>query len=451
MSGNIIKNNKRGIVVSDEDREYGSSVTLEAKNNRVENNEVGYYLYTKGDGEIHVNLVSETILNNTPDGGIFVKHTGSVGNSFYDVTVTSSNISGNGTIGVSADSGITVQAPNNWWGSSAGPGGSNNGTTGDGSVITTPFAVALTTGVTGSIHEVGENGTLDSKVTANGLYGAQLHLTHDPVVLTFQSGVKHKVPQDGSIWAWDQVAENFVATDLGRRLSGTMLYDQHPQGANLSGESIATWTYQCTAPGGSNLLYDMTAGTGTILANKDGFPIATALTGGTILCTPQTATRVEGTIQLQGRLGTNPSPAGWNDAYVTLTCVSSECAGYGPFVMVTDSTGHYEWVKTDPGSGIPLGTYSVSVVRRAYLGAVKSSNVVITSGDNTITPTPTLLGGDVTGDEAITIADLTLIGGAFGTSVTPDTGPDVNGDGTINILDLVLAGGNYGLTASTWP
>jgi hypothetical protein len=132
--------------------------------------------------------------------------------------------------------------------------------------------------------------------------------------------------------------------------------------------------------------------------------------------------------------------------------VSGACSGYGPYTTVTDSTGHYEWVKSGPGTGIPLGTYSVSVVRRAYLGAVKSTNVTITAGSsNIITPTPTLLGGDVNGDETISIADLSGIGGAFGNSVTPaDTGMDVNGDGVVNILDLVLAGGNFGLSASSW-
>ena len=46
--------------------------------------------------------------------------------------------------------------------------------------------------------------------------------------------------------------------------------------------------------------------------------------------------------------------------------------------------------------------------------------------------------------------DLTLVGGAFGTPVTPDTGPDINGDGWANIFDIVLVGGNYGKTTSVW-
>lgn len=444
MAGNYIHDNEYGVEIAEEDKEYGASTTVNSFNNLVVDNDYGYDIWTAGDGEIHATLVGETITNNS-NGGVLVEHTGSVGNSIYDVTVKNSNISGNGTIGVSADSGISVNATNNWWGSDAGPGeGGNNGVVGGGSVTTDPFAKVLATGVTGSTHEVGETGTLDSNIIVNGLYGAQLQVNHDASVLSFVSGVTHTVSSSPP-WAWDQVVENFKTTATSTRLSGTMRNDYHSVGANLTGESIATWTYQCNAPGGSNLTYDMTAGTGTILANKDGFAIPAALTGGVILCEPQTAS-VSGMIQLQGRLGTNPSPAGWNDAYVTLTCVSGACSGYGPYTTVTDSTGHYEWVKSGPGTGIPLGTYSVSVVRRAYLGAVKSSDVTIVAGSNTI-PAPTLLGGDVNGDETISIADLSGIGGAFGNSVTPDTGMDVNGDGVVNVLDLVLAGGNFGLSS----
>ena len=146
------------------------------------------------------------------------------------------------------------------------------------------------------------------------------------------------------------------------------------------------------------LLTTQTTGTGTYLSDVDGFEIPAALTGGSITCLAATAS-VEGYIKLQGRLGTNPTPAGWNGAVVTLTCVSGECTGYGPYAMTTDATGHYQLNKTTPGSGIVLGTYSATVSRRAYLGATKAANVVIGAGTNTINlvaAAPTLLGGDVT-------------------------------------------------------
>ena len=56
-------------------------------------------------------------------------------------------------------------------------------------------------------------------------------------------------------------------------------------------------------------------------------------------------------------------------------------------------------MKGGPGTGILLGTYSVSVTRRGYLGATKANNVTIVAGSNTINTSataPTLLGGDWT-------------------------------------------------------
>ena len=160
---------------------------------------------------------------------------------------------------------------------------------------------------------------------------------------------------------------------------------------------------------------------------------------------------VDGYIKLQGRLSSNPLPAAWQGAEVTLTCVSGTCAtktpAYGPYTMTTNKDGYYLYPKTTPGSGVVLGTYSATVARRAYLGAAKTTNVVVVSGSNTINTlatAPQLLGGDVVSPAGINIADLSAIGGAFGSTVTPaDSGNDVNGDGFVNIFDLVLAGGNF--------
>ena len=72
---------------------------------------------------------------------------------------------------------------------------------------------------------------------------------------------------------------------------------------------------------------------------------------------------------------------------------------------------------------------------------------------NTLATAPTLLGGDVVVDPlalGIWIGDLTALGNAFGTAVTPDTDPDVNGDGWVNIFDLTLAAGNFEKTSSLW-
>ena len=162
--------------------------------------------------------------------------------------------------------------------------------------------------------------------------------------------------------------------------------------------------------------------------------------------------------QLQGRLASNPVPASWVGSQVTLTCVaSSACDGFVPvpYSMTTDASGHYQWLKTaTPGSGVVLGTYRVTVQRRAYLGATKAGDVTIGAGSNTInlvTAAPTLLGGDVLVNSIIDIFDLTALGNSFGTPAIPaDSGNDVNGDGFVNVFDLTIAGGNYEKTTSVW-
>ena len=315
--------------------------------------------------------------------------------------------------------------------------------------------------VSSSPAEVDEVVTMDTLVTVADVYGMQLNVQFDATKLEFQAppaSSHNDVSAAG--WYWDNVPKVFEAVTGGRRLQGAMLNSSHPNPATLTGQSVATWKFKCLQPGTHTLTYDPAAGTGTYLSTKSGFNIPATLQTATVTCLAATAS-VDGYIKLQGRLSTNPPPAAWQGAEVTLTCVDPVgvgCNGFGPYPMsTTDASGHYEWLKTaTPGSGVVLGTYTATVQRQAYLGATKS-NVTIVAVTNTIDPSttaPTLLGGDVVVDPlalGIQIGDLSAIGGAFGNAVTPaDTGSDVNGDGWVNIFDLVLAAGNYGKTTSLW-
>ena len=207
-----------------------------------------------------------------------------------------------------------------------------------------------------------------------------------------------------------------------------------------------------------NLTYDPAEGSGTYLSTKPRFDIPTTLLGATVECIPTTAS-VDGYIKLQGRLGTEAAPRGWYDSIVTLTCVSGSCADplQPPYVLApTNDQGKYELVKTGPGTGVVLGTYSAygdgapwlpgsdQGRRRHHRGRVEHHQHLSWA--------PTLLGGDWTGIVGkVDLGDLTGMGGSFGTQVTGDTGPDINGDTWVNIFDLTLAGGNYEKTSSNWP
>ncbi|MGB8644400.1 MAG: hypothetical protein WCF84_04135 [Anaerolineae bacterium] len=379
--------------------------------------------------------------------GLYQCTSGCSGGTFTSVAFNYNSITGNTT---GADSNVAVDGTRNWWGSAAGPGaGGNNGVTG--LVTTGPYARALTTGPTASTHEIGETGTFNTNVTVNGLYGVQFVADHDPAILTFTSGISHTVGTAPNDWDWNSafMAKNFAAgfPAAGQTtLAATLRRDLHPNAANLTDANMATWTYTCTVAGTSLLSYDTTAGTGTFLSDINGFNIPTALLGDSITCVAPTAS-VSGVIALQGRLQGATSPAGWNGAVVTLTCSSAACTGSGPYVFpATDTNGNYQIIKAGAGTGVTTGDYTATVTRRAYLSAARTT-VTIAAGSNTITPTPTLLGGDINNDNTIDIGDLSAMGGSFGASITADTGADVNGDGFVNIFDLVLAGGNYGLTA----
>jgi hypothetical protein len=379
--------------------------------------------------------------------------TSCAGGTFTSIAINYNSISGN-TEG--ADSTIAAtNAENNWWGCAAGPGQPGCDPVNDLDVDYTPWAGALVSSVTASTHELGETATLDTKPIVSGLYGAQLRVTHDSSILSWLSGTHHDVLGASPPWQWDLVQEDFVsvASPAGKRLTGTMQLPTHSVGANLTGsDSIATWRYTCSAPGTSSLTYE-TGVLGTKLSDVDSFEIPAALLGDSITCVPATAD-VSGAIQLQGRLSTSASPQGWNDAVVTFTCASGDCMSSGPYIFVTGANGQYSLVKGGvPGEGVALGTYTVTATRHEYLGASKS--VTIVAGSNSIT-TPKLLGGDATNDGLIEIADLTCVGGVFGTTggAMGDCAglgsPDINEDGVVNIFDLVLVAGNYALTTSSW-
>jgi parallel beta-helix repeat protein len=128
LSGNNFHDNTDGgVVISDEDKESGSSVSVSGGgNNLLDNTDYGYYIYTQGDGDITIDLTGETI---TGQGtGVYVQDTaGESSTSSYSVSVQSSNISGNPTCGVNNTvSSFDVDATANWWGDASGP---YNGTT----------------------------------------------------------------------------------------------------------------------------------------------------------------------------------------------------------------------------------------------------------------------------------------------------------------------------------
>ena len=120
--GNYIHDNLvAGILVQDEDMSDGSSVIAAFRNNRLVNNgDVGYFIYTLGDGEIIVSLEGETIIGH--DVGVYLNDYASESStSIYDVMITNSAIDGITGAVVNDYSGTEIGAELNWWGDATGP------------------------------------------------------------------------------------------------------------------------------------------------------------------------------------------------------------------------------------------------------------------------------------------------------------------------------------------
>ncbi|MBN1558873.1 right-handed parallel beta-helix repeat-containing protein [candidate division KSB1 bacterium] len=121
LNDNNIHDNAQGAAwIQDEDKEHGSSVTVTGGGNSLlDNGDLGYYIYTTGDGDITVNLTGETIVGH--DIGVKAEDaaTGS-SNSSYNLTIEHSSVCSNSVKGAESD-GPMLNMKNNWWGAASGP------------------------------------------------------------------------------------------------------------------------------------------------------------------------------------------------------------------------------------------------------------------------------------------------------------------------------------------
>jgi hypothetical protein len=131
ISGNNFHDNVEGaVILQDEDAEYGSSVQAAFQGNTVTNNgEVGYFIYTSGDGNITATVTEETITGH--DIGVYLNDYAAVppSGSVYDITVSQSTITDNALYGIQNEyADAVISAPQNWWGSYDGPEDTDSGT-----------------------------------------------------------------------------------------------------------------------------------------------------------------------------------------------------------------------------------------------------------------------------------------------------------------------------------
>lgn len=201
--------------------------------------------------------------------------------------------------------------------------------------------------------------------------------------------------------------------------------------------TVAQVTLTATTAG----VYDITL-SDVLLGDRDGNPISAVVSPDKVTVEVCGFATVSGKVTLQGRgfglTGTIPPTGGT----VTLTD-----AGYGPFSGTFDATGTF----TIPNVKVaPAGTnYTITAAHNVYLSNQTTTGLLMPLDVKVMADTR-LKGGDADNSGGIGLADLTCIGGSFGSApvVCGTTGSsDINADGLVNILDLVLPGGNYGLTS----
>ncbi|NQW18729.1 MAG: fibronectin type III domain-containing protein [Chloroflexi bacterium] len=141
---------------------------------------------------------------------------------------------------------------------------------------------------------------------------------------------------------------------------------------------------------------------------------------------------------------------------IYLQGVSSETAfeAIGPQIVLTDNVGGASTtftVSSDGSfviSGVNEGTYTIRITALGFVANGRDDLSV--SNTPLVMPDMELRGGEVNGDGAVSILDISAIAAAFGDllpgRVDGQGRPiDINADGLIDILDISIAASNFGL------
>lgn len=121
-----------------------------------------------------------------------------------------------------------------------------------------------------------------------------------------------------------------------------------------------------------------------------------------------------------------------------------------PYMLAVGSTYYFQ---VDRALFLPSTAVATTVLPMPPVPNSWQHSANMTDRPLTTLNTIVLLGGDATNDDYIDIGDASCIGGQYG--MTPaacgvgGTG-DVNGDSAVNILDLTLMGGNFNKNSSPW-
>ncbi|MEM7797743.1 MAG: dockerin type I domain-containing protein [Chloroflexota bacterium] len=244
------------------------------------------------------------------------------------------------------------------------------------------------------------------------------------------------------------VTSNTAASPVsGPTLAGTLSEGDSIQSFSVSYYTLAgvrvvdqitpvngSWSYSSGQPVGTySMLLQVTDRAGN---ERRVGPLAVTISN----AVPQTA-NLTGTLAFVGR-GTAPNAQWVEPLTVTLHAAGIVTPTYS-FNTTTDQSGQFTV------SGMTPGTYAVGVKTPNSLRIVQQ--VTLTAGSNTAS-FGTLAGGDVNGDNEVTLLDFSILSASFNLSQgSPgyDARADLNGDGQVTALDFSILSSNFNTTGQS--
>ncbi len=387
-----------------------------------------------GSGTADVTLASYAA-NPGQDAGTLI----GAGSTFYDILVTDlTDVDATLTLTVTA--GAAGEVLRYWdgsaWSTVIGNDGSIPQTAADGTLTVVfgpnshPRLVELTgTAIVTSEPEalavqfasgpatVGQAITAEVVAKSTNLYGVQVALAFDPTKLAVAS-----LALGGDLLAQD-IGENTYDNT-----AGTISFafsQQSPTPAQV-GDDILLATITFTPLAATLPVTTVVGISAATFGDPDGmalgvYPDTVGYVDTDASIAIQNAASLSSTVTLQGRT-------------VHAGVLVGLLQGGAPVRQAnTPASGGFLWADILPGDG-----YSAAASFAGYLRA-EAAPRTLAPGANSLPPVK-LLGGDATGDQTISILDVSFIAARFNGS-NPQA--DINGDGTVNILDLVLAAVNF--------
>lgn len=398
-----------------------------------------------GFGPFAIDLnVSGNVISSWQYGLTFECNT-TCGAGFSSLLVNNNSIVGN-TNGLENAMGVVVNAENNWWGATDGPGGAG---TGGGNPVSAnvdfdpwlaaspqPTMVNLTAS-NALICGAGASLSVDFSNVAN-LYGYQFKVNYDATKAAASGAfVNTWFDTAGALKPWDADCSGGVC-----KFAASFQDDGNPSTPPVSvsgGGAVATINFTPVAAGTFNATI-----TDIVLTDVDGFTIPYDSDTASLSFNVCGQASVSGVVSLQGRL--SPMDAG----QVKLT----DLGGNFPAIVVpfNATTGAYSVpsIPVMPGGS----NYQIQATHILYVGTQKTEN--LTPGENMVNQNTRLWGGDADNSGlntpftvGVEVSDLACISSAFGggpggCGANPGNSTDINKDLVTNIQDLSLAGGNYG-------